>query len=73
MIMFDDNKTLNITSLQTQYMTPPPSVPPDKVNQVCHTSTVPIINEHDPANSEDKVDEENQFILRMKNIKLVRS
>lgn len=44
--MFNDNKALDIIPLQTRYMTPSSTEPPDKRKQVYLVNTIPLIDEY---------------------------
>uniref|UniRef100_M1DNV2 Bifunctional endo-1,4-beta-xylanase xylA n=1 Tax=Solanum tuberosum TaxID=4113 RepID=M1DNV2_SOLTU len=61
-IMIDDQQGMDITPLQAQYMTPPPTVPPDKSQNICQVNTVPIIDEYAVDNSEDELDVDNHSL-----------
>ncbi|XP_069146186.1 transcription activator MSS11-like [Solanum lycopersicum] len=61
-VMVDDNQGLNILPLQVQYMTPPSSEPPDKMQQKCRVNTEPIMDEYAVINSEDEIVGDNQSL-----------
>ncbi|TMX00500.1 hypothetical protein EJD97_000704 [Solanum chilense] len=58
--MINDSQGLDIIPLQTRFMTPPPTEPPDKRPQLCQVNTIPLINEYAVNISEDELDRDNQ-------------
>ncbi|KAG5606151.1 hypothetical protein H5410_027643 [Solanum commersonii] len=61
-IMVDEQLSMDITPLQTQYMNPPLTVPPDSRSEKCQMNRGPIINEYVVDNSEDEPDVDNQSL-----------
>ncbi|KAG5568616.1 hypothetical protein H5410_064367 [Solanum commersonii] len=58
-IMVDEQLGMDITPLQTQYMNPPPTVPPDDRSEKCQMNKSPIIEEYAIDISEDEPDVDN--------------
>jgi len=54
-MMVDDQQGMDITPLHAHYITPPPSVPPDKSPTICQINTIPEVDEYGVDNSEDEV------------------
>ncbi|KAH0742160.1 hypothetical protein KY290_035203 [Solanum tuberosum] len=61
-IMVEEHLGMDITPLQTQYMSSPIKVPPDDRYAKCHLNTGPIIDEYAVNNSEDEPDVDNQSL-----------
>ncbi|KAG5580325.1 hypothetical protein H5410_050952 [Solanum commersonii] len=59
--MIDDQQGMDITPLQTQYRTPTPTDPLDKV-AACKVKSVPIIDEYEMEASEDELDMDNKSL-----------
>ena len=60
--MVNDHQGLDIPPLQAQYMTPPPTEPPDQIQQQCLVNIVPFINEYEVNIFVDEFDRDNQSI-----------
>ncbi|KAH0734894.1 hypothetical protein KY285_010601 [Solanum tuberosum] len=61
-MMVDDQQGMDITPLHAHYITPPPSVPPDKSPTICQINTIPEVDEYGVDNSEDEVVVDNQSL-----------
>ncbi|TMW81812.1 hypothetical protein EJD97_007761, partial [Solanum chilense] len=58
--MINDSQGLDIIHLQTRFMNPPPTKPPDKRPQLSHVNTSPLMDEYAVNISEDELDGDNQ-------------
>ncbi|KAH0736057.1 hypothetical protein KY285_011764 [Solanum tuberosum] len=61
-IMVDEHLGMDITPLQTQYMIPPPNIPPDKRAEQCRLNKGPIFDEYAVNISEDELNVDNQSL-----------
>ncbi|TMX01869.1 hypothetical protein EJD97_023360 [Solanum chilense] len=61
-VMADDNHGLDIPPLKDKHVSPPPSEPPDKRQQICNMNTMPNFDEYAVDNSEDERDGDNHSL-----------
>ena len=58
--MINDCQGLDIIPLETRFMTPPPTSPPDRRPQLCIVNNIPLIDEYAVNISKDELDRDNQ-------------
>ena len=58
--MINDCQGLDIIPLETRFMTPPPTEPPDRRPQLRQVNTIPLIDEYAVNISEDELDRDSQ-------------